>query len=48
MVSREAFDRDQLKLAGRPTFDYQQVPAAYNTVDDDRLLMMQRRGRSTA
>jgi hypothetical protein len=39
-VSRADFDRDQLKLSGRPTFDYQQVPAAYNTVVMTKLLMM--------
>ena len=40
MVSRAAFDRDELKLAGRTTFDYQEVPAAYNTVVMTKLLMM--------
>jgi len=39
-ISRAEFDRKELRLAG-PTFDYMNVPAAYNTVMLTKLLMME-------
>ena len=38
-ISRAEFDQKELHLAG-PTFDHEQVPAAYNTVVLTKLLMM--------
>ncbi|HMF10751.1 MAG TPA: hypothetical protein VKE94_00545 [Gemmataceae bacterium] len=39
-ISRAEFDRKELRLSG-PTFDYMDVPAAYNTVMLTKLLMME-------
>jgi len=39
-IRRADFDQKELHLTG-PTFDYEQVPAAYNTVVLTKLLMME-------
>ena len=39
-LAEAEFDRKELRLSG-PTFDYMNVPAAYNTVMLTKLLMME-------